>query len=98
MKILKLMADYHCFPLWNVSSCEVGNISPDDLPLSKTLNKRLAYWASVYDKTLNMEYPPDSGFSSEQEEKWFKQEGALIFECLKHEIGHEYHVIAQLDC
>lgn len=88
MKRIKLMADYHCFPLWEASPGEVGNIDPAELPISPQ--------AAKLDKTLNMDYPPDSGFVSEDEERQFKSEGILIADELRSELGPDYEVILHL--
>jgi hypothetical protein len=58
MRTIKVMADYQCFPLWEASPGEVGNIDPDDLPISHILKERLAAWARAFDATLSMDYPP----------------------------------------
>lgn len=34
MKEIKLMADYHCYPLWGTTPDDFGDISPDELPIS----------------------------------------------------------------
>lgn len=43
MKTIKLMADYDCFPLWKSSPGEVGNIDPEDLPISYDLKAYLPH-------------------------------------------------------
>jgi hypothetical protein len=45
MKNIKLMADYQCHPLWNMSPGEYGDINPDDLPISQELKDQLNAWA-----------------------------------------------------
>jgi hypothetical protein len=77
VKTIKLMADYGCFPLWWASG-EVGNIDPNDLPLSPELRQLLADWARAFDQTLNQDYPPDSGFKSEVDEVEFKQQATRL--------------------
>lgn len=71
MKIIKLSTDYHCWPLWGVSPNELGNINPNDLPISEELKNKLNEWADIYDSTLNQEYPPNSGFDSKEQEQLF---------------------------
>lgn len=34
MRNIKLMADYQCHPLWNMSPDEYGDIAPCELPIS----------------------------------------------------------------
>ncbi|MCG5258654.1 hypothetical protein EM868_22520 [Cupriavidus gilardii] len=96
MKKIKLMADYYCFPLWEASPGEVGNIDPADLPISPQLRIRLLKWAEKLDKTLNMDYPPDSRFPSEAEERQFKREGFELADELRSELGPDYEVILHL--
>ncbi|WP_143038331.1 hypothetical protein [Pseudomonas saponiphila] len=42
--------------------------------------------ALKYDDTLDEEYPPGSGFSSEEDEAEFNKEGKYLFERLKAEL------------
>jgi len=37
VRIIKLMADYQCFPLWEASPGKVGNVDPNTLPISEGL-------------------------------------------------------------
>lgn len=39
IKKIKLMADYDCYPVWDMD--EIGEIDPSELPLSKETIKRL---------------------------------------------------------
>lgn len=79
MRKLKLMADYECFPLWENYQNELENINPNSLNITKYLQDSLIKWATIYDATLNQDYPPDSGFTTEDEEAEFEQEGKRIF-------------------
>jgi len=96
MKKIKLMADYGCFPIWHVSGEEVGDIDPNDLPLSQELKRLLADWALAFDQTLNQDYPPDSGFKSDAEETEFKQQAAQLAERLREELGSEFEVTVRV--
>ncbi|MEB0137164.1 hypothetical protein QN362_17670 [Actimicrobium sp. CCC2.4] len=93
---IELMADYGCFPLWSVGSDEVGDINPNDLPLSPELKQLLANWTRTFDQTLNQNYPPDSGFKSEMEEIEFSQQALELAKQLRKELGAEYEVIFQI--
>ncbi|BAQ79504.1 hypothetical protein PST29_1615 [Pseudomonas sp. St29] len=86
MKIIKLMPDYQSFPLWSLSPDSIGNVDPEKLPISQELKADLMSWALKYDDTLDEEYPPDSGFSSEEDEAEFNKEGEHLFERLKAEL------------
>lgn len=90
MKYIKLMADYQCYPLWNMSPGEYGDVSPSDLPISNELKLRLLKWAAIYDETLDMDCPSNSGFKDEALEHEFRHEGELLAECLRNELGSNY--------
>lgn len=45
MKIIKLMADYQCHPLWDVSPENYRDISPAELLITSELKDRLRKWA-----------------------------------------------------
>lgn len=96
MKKIKLMADYGCFPLWHASGEEVGDIDPNDLPLSQELRQGLADWACAFDQTLNQDYPPDSGFKNDADEVEFKQQATRLAEQLREELGPEFEVTVQV--
>ena len=87
MRTIKLVAEYQCFPLWEASPGEFGNIDPETLPLSPDLRKRLYEWAENYDATLNMEDPKESRFANAKVESEFWEEGRAIAEDLRVELG-----------
>ncbi len=60
MKFIKLMPDYECHPLWNISPDEYGDVDPLDLPISDALKLRLKVWAAKCDETLDRGCPPNS--------------------------------------
>lgn len=92
MRVIKLMADYQCFPLWETSPGQVGNIDPKDLPISHELKMQLLAWAQIYDETLNMDDPTCSGFQSDEDEIEFKRVGNELGERLKAELGIDFNV------
>ena len=87
---LRLRPDYHCSPLWlpdGQALGEVGpDIDPDDLPLSPSLKQALWHWAAAYDRTLNQEYPPESGFPSRADAHAFQREGERLWNELRREL------------
>lgn len=95
MKTLKLMPDYFCFPLWEVSP-NWGNINPDDLPLSNELKSDLLYWAKLYDETLDQDDPTSSGFENIQKKTEFKEKGIDLARRLRDEIGDVYIINVQI--
>lgn len=92
MRNIKLMADYQCYPLWDMSLDEYGDIAPCELPTSNELQLRLSKWAAVYDETLDADYPPNSGFKSEELEREFKREGERLAESLRSELGPDFSI------
>ena len=92
MRTIKMMADYECFPLWEASPGQVGNIDPATLPISKHLQDDLLSWAAAYDLTLNREDPLSSGFSTPQQEEAFRKTAQELAYRLKTELGSDHSV------
>lgn len=93
MKAIRLMADYHSFPLWAEPPDEPRNIDPSELPISDTLCKELLAWADDFDNTLNLKDPSASGFPSEQARARFTIIGRDLAEKLRCELGADVQVI-----
>ncbi|MGQ8707722.1 hypothetical protein ACUTSW_17295 [Serratia sp. TSA_198.1] len=93
MKTIKLMADYHCHPLWGTTPEDLGDISPEELPISSELKHSLRKWAERYDAILNMDDPVSSGFKNEKEEKQFIDDGYKLAILLQEELGDSYNII-----
>jgi hypothetical protein len=91
-KIIKLMADYQCFPLWAAGG-EVGNVDPATLPISEATRTRLADWAAAFDRTLKDENPRESGFEDPAEAAAFEKEGSELWRALLRELSPEYTVV-----
>lgn len=92
MRTLKLMADYGCYPLWEILPDGVRNINPKELSISPKLMTRLNEWADKYDQTLNWEEPTKSGFAPPNAEKNFRDEGMSILEELKAELNSLFEI------
>ena len=92
-RAIKLMADYECFPLWEVET--VGNIDPADLPIDDGLCADLLAWAQRFDDGLNWEDPARSVVSPE-EQAAFEAEGLSLADQLRTGLGPEWTVIAQV--
>lgn len=87
------MADYHCYPLWIRTGDEPSeNVSPRSLPISNPLCKGLEAWASIYDATLNAEYPAGSGFETPEERAKFVYAGLDLARHLAQELHGLYSV------
>lgn len=93
MKHMKIMADYFCYPLWELGDPDyTGDVDPGSLPLHKETIQRLDHWAEVYDETLNGDDPMHSGFKTKTEEDAWDQEGVLLWKKLQQELGADYQV------
>lgn len=92
MRAIRLMADYQCFPLWEASPGVVGNIAPEDLPISERLRQDLAQWAECYDSTLDLSNPAESGFRSDSAREEFRRKGRELAERLRNELGKGFTV------
>jgi hypothetical protein len=95
MRTIKLMAEYGCTVLWDFDPDRIGPIDPESLPLTAELKAALHKWAAAYDRTLNQEYPPESGFNSPTEEEAFQAEGRRLWKELQAQLGEEYKVVYQ---
>ncbi len=93
MKNIKLMADYRCFPLWEADPGVFGDISPDSLPISKSLRDALLAWANEYDRTLDPNDPSDAGFDSQPSADQFVATGFKLLDQLQTELGPSSTVV-----
>jgi hypothetical protein len=88
---IKLMWDYHCWPLWEPGS-DHYTLEPDSLPLSETTKNRLLRWASIPDAKLDeVDYPPDINWTT-AEISIFEAEGQMLQEILQCELGEGFQV------
>ncbi|MBC1236505.1 hypothetical protein [Nostoc sp. 2RC] len=92
-EIIKLMADYGCYPLWWVSPDKVGDIDPESLPLIPETISRLEKWTEVYDATLNWQDPANSPELSPEAEAAFEKEGISLWKQLQTELAPNYQVV-----
>lgn len=92
MKKLKLMADYGGVVLWGVGAADLGPIDPRALPLTDDLRVAIRRWADAYDRTLNQEYPPDSGFADPSEQEAFEEEGMRLWSELQAQLSPDWSV------
>lgn len=91
--VLKLMAEYGGTVLWNAGEGTVGPVEPATLPITRDLVADICRWAEAYDRTLNSEYPPESGFKSAHEAEAFELEGLRLWQGLRDQLGGEYKVL-----
>ncbi|WP_347017236.1 hypothetical protein H2788_06390 [Acinetobacter seifertii] len=93
-KLIKLMPDYQCYPLWEYDEFGlVTNLNPKDLPISEILIDKLILWSDMYDETLCLDDPINSGFKSIQDERKFKLLESELLDILKEELNGQYEVI-----
>lgn len=90
--IIKIMADYQCFPLWKIYDEGVENINPRDLSVTQKLRDLLIEWQNKYDSTLNSSNPIASGFETEAEEIEFDEAGRSIWKQMLTELGDSYNI------
>ena len=96
MKTIKLMADYQCHPLWDMTPQQYGDINPEALPISQNLKQQLAQWARSYDETLNKVDPASSGFENAEREAEFVKAGYELAERLQHELGPDFTITIKI--
>jgi len=90
MRKIKVMADYQCHPLWDMSPGMYGDVDPNTLPISVELKQQLANWARAFDETLDMSDPANSGFKSTEAATAFKATGVQLAEQLQRELGADF--------
>jgi hypothetical protein len=88
---IKLMPDYHCWPIWHADGHQVGNINPANLGISVNLQEDLSHWAATYDSHLNLNDPTETTWT-EKEEKKFDDEGRRLTVELLKEIGSQFTI------
>ena len=96
MRILKIMPDYYCHPIWEASPGVVGNVNPKNLPISEDLQEKFFEWAKKFDSILDIENPRASGFKTSDEKNEFLATGNNLADMLRQELGESYEVICKI--
>ena len=96
MRKIKVMADYQCYPLWDMAPGMYGDVDPNSLPISAELKRQFIDWAQAFDATLNMDDPASSGFKSEEAAAAFKACGLQLARRLQLELGTDAEVSVQM--
>jgi hypothetical protein len=96
MRQIRVMADYQCHPLWDMSPGSYGDIDPGTLPISEELTQRLTDWAHEFDETLDVADPAKSGFKSEEAAAAFKARGAQLADQLQNELGPDFFISVKI--
>jgi len=87
---MKILPTYHSSPIYTI--CDEGFYEPTDLDefdvvFSLALQNKINTWSNWFDRTLNMEDPPISGFNSIEEIKKFEITGVEIWAELSQVLG-----------
>ena len=101
--ILRVMPDWFCSPLWNKRAFTTDdalgeyNITPESLPITAELADAVLRWAARMDATLNDDYPPDSRFPTDADERSFVNDGRVLATRLAVELGEDWCVTYYYD-
>jgi hypothetical protein len=90
--VIKVMAEYESFPLWQRDSSGTTNVDPTTLPISPGLAQELMRWADAFDGTLNRSDPVASGFSDPAVEDAFYAKGQRLARRLADHLAGRYAV------
>jgi hypothetical protein len=92
-RTIKLMWDYHCWPLWEPGSAHYA-LEPDALPLPAETNERLARWAAIPDAKHDLfgRVPVEKVWTKE-EIKALEAEGRELLRILRNELGRGFRVL-----
>ena len=91
---IKLMWDYHCWPLWQHDGQIFDNTDPATLPLSAATLARLEAWAAIPDAKLaeHADCPQDISWAAHETQS-FEAEGRALWRILQRELGEDYHIV-----
>jgi len=87
---LRVMADYDCWPVWDLD--QVVNIDPSTLPIPKELQVALARWQANFDAILVRADPASTRFESDAAKTAFAAEGRRLATELQAALGPGYVV------
>lgn len=90
MKISKLNPQYNYYVLWDFSNADY--LESSDLGISSNLVLKLSKWQAIYDKTLDLDEPYNTGFKSEGDREAFEKEGLAITLQMQAELGDSYEI------
>ena len=88
MMNLRLVNEYFSPPLFCPDLEKMGHI--DDLHISRGLKDELFLWDKEYQASFNDDYPPDSGFSSIEDEIRHKNVGVMLAKKMQKELEGRY--------
>lgn len=92
---VRVMADHGAFPLWATPDHSdgpehaIGDLRPDDLPLSADLVTALRAWVGVYERLSST----DSTWPSPDARSRWNEQGRSLARWVRHELGPDYEVV-----
>ena len=89
---LKLANEYLAGPIFCSVPDRMGHIDVDELPISQELKAQINLWDNEYQATFNSDYPPKSGFSSNEVVIRHIVEGKRLAQKLQQELENDYIV------
>lgn len=91
---LKIMPEYGCDPLWESNDGIVYEyLDIHDSYFDNKLKQSILEWSSIYQSTLNQDYPPDSAFITIEDELIFELEGLRIWDAIVQNYSDKYFKI-----
>lgn len=91
-RLLRLMADYSCQPLWESDAAE-NNVDPANLPITSELREALYAWQQRCDDTLDIETGYNSGFRNPEAALAFNADGEKLLRRLQAELGDLFCIV-----
>lgn len=86
---VKIMPEYECSPLWDVTTGPAKNLPVEDLALSRELADVITDWNRRFQETYCPDDPVASGFSNDADIRAFEEEGQVIRAQLELELGND---------
>lgn len=87
MKSIRLGVVYGAPPIFCADMNQMGYVELDLLPLTRSLVADLKTWDREFQNTFREDYPPNSGFRSEEDVLEHNRRGVLLWERLQQEMG-----------
>ncbi len=94
-RVVKLMADYGCHPLWEYGADGdlIATPDPAELPLAPNTINELKAWAAWFDTWVDLRDPYDSRRVLPEEERSFREAGRSLWRAMRDELGSSYRVL-----
>lgn len=92
MKIFRLGAVYGAPPIFNPDVDNMGYVELSDLHISSQLFTQIEEWNVEFQNTFSEDYPPDSGFKSEDDRNRHNERGTELAILLQQELGSSVRI------